>query len=281
MDSVTLNAYAKINLYLDITGRRADGYHTLETVMHSVSLCDTVEITKITGETEITCSDSSIPCDKSNIAYKCAAAFFEHTGISGSNVRISIIKRIPSQAGMGGGSADGAAVLKGLNELYGTGLSLHELCDIGVKIGADIPFCIVGGCGYCTGIGEEISPLPLLSGTVLIGKGSIGISTKEAFSAVDSKNLCPPHQNIKEIFAKADMTEISRCCYNAFEAATDLEEVADIKSIMLQNGALCSCMTGSGSAVFGIFQDETSADISKEILHSKGYFSEICSFIKG
>ena len=85
----------------------------------------------------------------------------------------------------------------------------------------------------------------------------------------------------KEIFAKADITEISRCCYNAFEAATDLEEVEDIKSIMLQNGALCSCMTGSGSAVFGIFQDETSADISKKILHSKGYFSEICSFIKG
>ena len=91
MDSVTLNAYAKINLYLDITGRRTDGYHTLETVMHSISLCDTVEITKITGETEIICSDSSIPCDKSNIAYKCAAAFFEHTGISGSNVQISII----------------------------------------------------------------------------------------------------------------------------------------------------------------------------------------------
>ena len=171
MDSVTLNAYAKINLYLDITGRRTDGYHTIETVMHSISLCDTVEITKITGETEIICSDSSIPCDKSNIAYKCAAAFFEHTGISGSNVRISIIKRIPSQAGMGGGSADGAAVLKGLNKLYCTGLSLQELCDIGVKTGADIPFCIVGGCGYCTGIGEEISPLPLLSGTVLIGKG--------------------------------------------------------------------------------------------------------------
>lgn len=281
MDSVTLNAYAKINLYLDITGKRPDGYHTLETVMHTVSLCDIVKIEKTAGETEIICSEPSVPCDKSNIAYKCADAFFEHTGISGCGVRISIIKHIPSQAGMGGGSADGAAVLKGLNMLYGTGLSEKELCCIGVRIGADIPFCITGGCGYCTGIGDIITPIPVLSGTVLIGKGSMGISTRDAFAAVDSKKLCPPQLNVKEVFERADIAKISRCCYNAFEAATDLEEVSDIRDIMLKNGALCSCMTGSGSAVFGIYTDDRAADISMEMLRSKGYFSEICSFIKG
>lgn len=181
---------------------------------------------------------------------------------------------------MGGGSADGAAVLKGLNELYCTGLSLQELCDIGVKTGADIPFCIVGGCGYCTGIGEEISPLPLLSGTVLIGKGSIGISTKEAFSAVDSKIFVHPITISRRYLQKPILPRYLNAAIMRSKQPPTLKKWR-ISKHHAANGALYSCMTGSGSAVFGIFQDETSADISKKILHSKGYFSEICSFIKG
>ena len=182
MNSLVLSAKAKINIYLDVTGKRADGYHLLETVMHTVSLCDTVTLTKTDRSgIEISCSEPLIPCNEKNIAYKCAAAFFEKTGISGGSVSIDIIKRIPSQAGMGGGSADGAAVLTGLDRLFETDLSENELVSIGAKIGADIPFCIKGGCGYCTGIGEIIEPLPAIRGCVLIGKGKAGISTWEIF----------------------------------------------------------------------------------------------------
>lgn len=278
MDSLVLNAKAKINLYLDVTGKRADGYHLLETVMHTVSLCDTVTLTK-TGRSgiEISCSDPHIPCNEKNIAYKCAAAFFDKTGISIGGVSIDIIKRIPSQAGMGGGSADGAAVLTGLDRLFETGLSESELISIGAKIGADIPFCIKGGCGYCTGIGEIIEPLPAICGYVLIGKGQAGISTAEAFGKIDSLGSGIGVTGIKKIFGNvSSLTDIAPFCRNIFDDVTSLEEVTDIKKIMTENGAVCSAMTGSGSAVFGLFESENVAAKAQEVLKQKNYFTALC-----
>ena len=278
MDSLVLNAKAKINLYLDVTGKRADGYHLLETVMHTVSLCDTVTLTK-TGRSgiEISCSDPLIPCNEKNIAYKCAAAFFDKTGISGGGVGIDIIKRIPSQAGMGGGSADGAAVLTGLDRLFETGLSESELISIGAKIGADIPFCIKGGCGYCTGIGEIIEPLPAICGYVLIGKGQAGISTAEAFGKIDSFGSGIGITGIKKIFGNvSSLTDIAPFCRNIFDDVTSLEEVTDIKKIMTENGAVCSAMTGGGSAVFGLFESENAAAKAQEVLKQKNYFTALC-----
>lgn len=278
MDSLVLNAKAKINLYLDVTGKRADGYHLLETVMHTVSLCDTVTLTK-TGSSgiEISCSDPLIPCNEKNIAYKCAAAFFDKTGISSRGVSIDIIKRIPSQAGMGGGSADGAAVLTGLNRLFETGLSESELLSIGARIGADIPFCIKGGCGYCTGIGEVIEPLPAICGCVLIGKGQAGISTAEAFGKIDSLGSGIGISGIKQIFGNvSSLTDIAPYCRNIFDDVTSLEEVTDIKRIMTENGAVCSAMTGSGSAVFGLFVSENVASKAQEVLKQKNYFTALC-----
>lgn len=278
MDSLVLNAKAKINLYLDVRGKRADGYHLLETVMHTVSLCDTVTLTK-TGRSgiEISCSDPLIPCNKKNIAYKCAAAFFDKTGISSRGVSIDIIKRIPSQAGMGGGSADGAAVLTGLDRLFETGLSEGELISIGARIGADIPFCIKGGCGYCTGIGEIIEPLPAMCGCVLIGKGQAGISTAEAFSKIDSLGSGIGIPGIKKIFGNvSSLTDIASYCRNIFDDVTSLEEVTDIKRIMTENGAVCSAMTGSGSAVFGLFESENVASKAQEVLKQKNYFTALC-----
>lgn len=278
MDSLVLNAKAKINLYLDVTGKRADGYHLLETVMHTVSLCDTVTLTK-TGRSgiEISCSDPLIPCNEKNIAYKCAAAFFNKTGISSGGVSIDIIKRIPSQAGMGGGSADGAAVLTGLDRLFETGLSESELISIGAKIGADIPFCIKGGCGYCTGIGEIIEPLPAICGCVLIGKGQAGISTAEAFGKIDSLGSGIGITGIKQIFGNvSSLTDISPFCRNIFDDVTSLEEVTNIKRIMTENGAVCSAMTGSGSAVFGLFELENVAAKAQEVLKQKNYFTALC-----
>lgn len=281
MDSLTLSANAKINLYLDVTGKRADGYHLLETVMHTVSLCDTVTLTK-TGESgiEISCSDPLIPCDEKNIAYKCAKAFFEKTGITDGGVCINIIKKIPSEAGMGGGSADGAAVLTGLNRLYGTDLSENELISIGAGLGADIPFCIKGGCGYCTGIGEIIEPLPNISGTVLIGKGNMGISTPEAFRKIDSMNCGIGTKGVKEIFGNvSSLTDIAPYCRNIFDDTACLPEVSKIKKIMTDNGAACSLMTGSGSAVFGLYESEASAERAYELLKQYGYFSALCSLV--
>lgn len=278
MDSLVLNAKAKINLYLDVTGKRADGYHLLETVMHTVSLCDTVTLTK-TGKSgiEISCSDPLIPCNEKNIAYKCAAAFFDKTGISSRGVSIDIIKRIPSQAGMGGGSADGAAVLTGLDRLFETGLSEGELISIGARIGADIPFCIKGGCGYCTGIGEIIEPLPAICGCVLIGKGQAGISTAEAFGKIDSLGSGIGITGIKKIFGNvSSLTDIAPFCRNIFDDVTSLEEVTDIKRIMTENGAVCSAMTGSGSAVFGLFESENVASKAQEVLKQKNYFTALC-----
>ena len=278
MDSLVLNAKAKINLYLDVTGKRADGYHLLETVMHTVSLCDTVTLTK-TGRDgiEISCSDSLIPCNEKNIAYKCAAAFFDKTGISSGGVSIDIIKRIPSQAGMGGGSADGAAVLTGLDLLFETGLSEGELISIGARIGADIPFCIKGGCGYCTGIGEIIEPLPAICGYVLIGKGKAGISTAEAFGKIDSLGSGIGITGIKKIFGNvSSLTDIAPFCRNIFDDVTSLEEVTDIKRIMTENGTVCSAMTGSGSAVFGLYESENAAKKAQEVLKQKNYFTALC-----
>ncbi len=278
MDSLVLNAKAKINLYLDVTGKRADGYHLLETVMHTVSLCDTVTLTK-TGKSgiEISCSDPLIPCNEKNIAYKCAAAFFDKTGISSRGVSIDIIKRIPSQAGMGGGSADGAAVLTGLDRLFETGLSEGELISIGARIGADIPFCIKGGCGYCTGIGEIIEPLPAICGCVLIGKGQAGISTAEAFGKIDSLGSGIGITGIKKIFGNvSSLTDIAPFCRNIFDDVTSLEEVTDIKRIMTENGAVCSAMTGSGSAVFGLYESENAAKKAQEVLKQKNYFTALC-----
>lgn len=278
MDSLVLNAKAKINLYLDVMGKRADGYHLLETVMHTVSLCDTVTLTKTDRSgIEISCSDPIIPCNEKNIAYKCAAAFFDKTGISSGGVSIDIIKRIPSQAGMGGGSADGAAVLTGLDRLFETGLSEGELISIGARIGADIPFCIKGGCGYCTGIGEIIEPLPAICGYVLIGKGQAGISTTEAFGKIDSLGSGIGISGIKQIFGNvSSLTDIASYCRNIFDDVTSLEEVTDIKRIMTENGAVCSAMTGSGSAVFGLFESENVAAKAQDVLKQKNYFTALC-----
>ena len=151
-------AYAKINLSLDIVGVRDDGYHLIKTVMQSISLHDVISISEEGSEISITCNDPSVPCDERNIVYKCAKRFFEYWGIE-FGVHIDIQKNIPSQAGLGGGSADGAAVLVLLNRICGNPFSDEELCIIGAKVGADIPFCIVGGCVLCEGIGEVLTPI--------------------------------------------------------------------------------------------------------------------------
>ena len=179
---IRLEAKAKINLFLEITGRLPNGYHTISTVMHEIGLCDYVSVEKTdSGSITLTSDCDTMPLDERNIAYRCAALFFEKAGIENKGINIHIEKNIPMEAGLAGGSTDGAAVLKALNEMYNTPFSIAELCTMGAKVGADIPFCIMGGSVLCEGIGEIMTPIATLpSCHILIVKGKEGVSTKWA-----------------------------------------------------------------------------------------------------
>lgn len=261
--TMTAKAYAKINLTLDVVGRRDDGYHLLKTVMQSVSLHDNISITS-TDDCDITVhtSNSNIADDKSNLAYKAAAAFFEAAGIATQGISIDIQKNIPIQAGLAGGSADAAGVLYLLNRMFGTDMSHEKLCFIGEKLGADVPFCLTGGTVLCEGIGEKLTPLPNIPECfILIAKPDGGVSTAEAYRAVDSLPDAeyPHHTKFIESIHRGDIKTASSLLYNKFEEALRLPSNAIIRKAASDCGALGACMTGSGSSVFAIFDDESLA----------------------
>ncbi len=279
-DFVTIKTNAKINLYLNVTGKRNDGYHLLESVMQSISLYDIVNIKKNeTNAIRIICNQPNIPCDNSNIAYKAAEAFFRSTYINKIGVDISIKKNIPSQAGLGGGSADGAAVLAGLNLLCETHLNLNQLCTIGSKIGADVPFCLVGGTAHCTGIGDIIKPLNNLPECyIVIGKGDKGISTACAYKEIDSRNLMNKSGiDVYNIFNNSNLSESCSVCSNIFEEVAGINDVSTIKQIMTSYNALTAHMSGSGSAVYGIFTDKQLAEQCCIKLKKDGFFTALCN----
>ena len=278
MNSITVPAYAKINLTLDITGKRQDGYHTLDSVMQSISLCDNVEISaNSSGLITVDCTDKSVPCGDTagkNIAYKAAASFYSFTGISDIGIHISIEKHIPSEAGLGGGSSDGAAVIVGMNMLYGTNLSDKQLCEIGLRVGADVPFCIVGGTKLCRGIGEDISPAPPLEDCfIVIGKGSSGISTKKAYEKIDSLKLS---ERLHPGLYDGSLSSLAKAGGNIFEKVTENSDVSKIKNICTEYGAEYSAMSGSGSAVFGLYSKHRDAENCFLRLKERGFFAEVC-----
>jgi len=261
---VTVKAYAKINLSLDIVGKREDDYHLLESVMQSISLYDTVTVAKDnSGEITVSTSDDTIADDKTNIAYRCAEAFFAHTEIECTGIDIRIKKRIPTGAGMAGGSADGAAVILALNEIYSANLSEEQLCSIGETVGADIPFCLTGGTMMVRGIGNILSHLPNLADChIVVAKPDDSVSTKEAYAAVDNYEgdlIHPETDDICGDICAEDIASLASRLCNVFEQALALPGSLALRDIMLQNDALGACMTGSGSAVFGIFEDEDDA----------------------
>lgn len=271
---MTVQSPAKINLFLDITGKRNDGYHLINTVMQSVSLSDDVTVVLDQDGQGITlsCSRDDIPCDSSNTAYKAAEKFYEHTGLPMGGVNIKIKKRIPSGAGMAGGSTDAAAVLYCLNELTGAGLSKEELAEIGEQVGADVPFCVYGGTMSAGGIGTILSPLPdMPSCEIVIVMPDFRISTKEAYERSDSIGYDEPKsmEPVSSAVCSGNVSGIAKALYNKFEEVADIREIDDIKSMMKQSGALGALMTGSGSAVFGIFDDEDKADECKSRLSEK------------
>lgn len=281
-NSVTVRTPAKINLLLDIVGKRTDGYHFMKTVMQAISLYDEVTVEKDDGEEiTISCSDEKVPCDSRNLAYKAAEAFFGYTKLPRTGLKIEIEKNIPMQAGLAGGSTDAAAVLRGMNELFEAGLPDDELADIAVTIGADVPFCLIGGTALAEGIGEMLTPLPNLSGDcfILIAKPSAGISTVEAYAKYDAL-VAPEHPEYNDLIAAiavGGIDKIAPYCKNVLEAAADLPEIEEIKKIMLDNGALGASMTGSGSAVFGIFEKKKQASACEDDLSKLAEFTKICT----
>ena len=272
MQSLELNAYAKINLSLDITGRREDGYHTVDMVMQSVSLCDRVRVSlNDSGTIRLSCSKLHIPLDARNTAFKAAQYFLDATGLPfGADIYIE--KRTPDQAGMGGGSADAAAVLRALNRLCAEvcgkePLNTADLLYIGMRIGADVPFCILNGTRRCEGIGEKMTTLaPMAPCTLLIVKPNVGVSTPEAYRRCDSMpdNGTRYTGSMVRAIERRSLEEIARCLGNRFDDALQLPQVQFVKMLLRQNGAMNAMMTGSGSAVFAIFADEERARRAQE-----------------
>lgn len=271
-------APAKINLTLDIVGTREDGYHLLESIFQSVDICDVVTVRKRLGR-RITLDAPGCDCPvEKNTAYKAAVAFFAYTGLK-KGVHITVNKHIPQQAGMGGGSADAAGVLVALNKLFKTNLTDEQLCQIGLTVGADVPFCVMGGTAYVTGIGEGLQTLPALPDcTIVVAQPAEGISTKEAYAAVDNADILarPDHAAAIAALEQGDLAGVCRQAVNVFESATNLEGVKDIRRRMEAFNPLCSQMTGSGSCVFAIFENEDDAEACLENLKTDYPTSFIC-----
>ncbi len=257
-----IKAFAKVNLFLDITGRLENGYHTLNTVMTQIFLHDNVTVEAYKGDgIFIECDNPAVPCNEKNIAYKAAAAFLSETGKK-ARVNIRINKHIPLEAGLGGSSTDGAAVLKALNKLYDYPLSLEKLCEIGAKLGADVPFCIIGGSMVCKGIGDKMTRVNCFRDCYfLIVKPDFSCSTPAAYKAYD-ENPIPENTDFEEFVETLHLgaEKWAGKMYNVFEKLYSDERIAAITDTMRKYGALGSILTGSGSAVFGVFKDRKTAE---------------------
>ena len=259
---MTVKAYAKINLSLDLVGKREDGYHYLRTVMQTVSLCDIIKVERCDAGISISCNKRYIPTDERNIVHKVATAFFKAAGIDGG-VKIHLRKIIPCGAGLGGGSADGAAVLNALCELYGRPMTAEQKVALTESIGADIPFFFYGGTALCEGIGERVTPLdPLPECWMVIAKPSQSISTPAIFKSPLTKSVQGNSTDTVIDGIKAgDIDAVANGIANALEPAS-LEICPTIRAIkeeLISLGALSSMMSGSGSSVFGIFKTHKTA----------------------
>ncbi len=256
-------SYAKINLTLDVTGKRDDGYHEVEMIMQTLSLFDLVIADKTRGGIHLSTNLHYLPSNEKNIAYKAARLFFDETGIRGG-VKLRIHKNIPVSAGLAGGSGNAAAVLVLLNMLYNAGLSEKELCSLGAKLGADVPYCITGGTQLSSGIGDVLSPLPPMPKlNILLVKPFINVSTAEVYKEIDSAVITrrPDTAAMTAAIERGDARAVAGNLCNVMEYVTERQYpvISDIKSKMKADGALGALMSGSGPSVFGIFEDYETA----------------------
>ena len=308
---LTVTANAKINLFLDITGRRPDGYHTITGVMQAVSLCDTVTV-EVTDPVDgmylcvlgprpgmaetitLTCTNPDIPADSRNLAWRAAEKFLTATGRGCRRLAIHIEKRIPAAAGMAGGSTDAAAVLVGLNDLFGRPLTTAALCQVGLTLGADVPFCIMGGAQITEGIGEALTPItPMPACELVVACGGEGVSTPAAYKALDTLygNFDPAAYTprtreltaLKSALWQSDLTALCGSMFNLFESVVlpDRPVARQIKETLLSAGAVTAMMSGSGPSVFGVFpKGDGSAEKAREALEALGIPAWVCEPVR-
>ena len=278
MDSIREKEYAKLNISLAVTERRADGFHDMCMVMQTVSICDELELRPTdAGRIQVKSNFSFIPGDERNLAAKAALGFFEAVGKQGQGLLITLQKSIPVGAGMAGGSADAAAVLRALNRLYGAPLTADALETLAARVGSDVPFCVRGGTALATGRGEKLEALPSLPACkFVVCKPDFSISTPELFRKLDQTGLrCHPDTaGILAALRDGELEPVARRMYNVFEEVDDrrLRTVREIKSVLLDCGALGAIMTGTGSAVFGVFRPDADCSAAVAALRAEHGF---------
>lgn len=270
MERIITRSSAKLNLSLDITGVRPDGYHDIVSIMHEIPLHDDIEINIDKGDSVRASTNLSYIQNEKNLAMRASKLFLEHIGEK-RDISVHIEKRIPVGAGLGGGSSDAAAVFVALNEYFSLPLTTAELCRLATPLGADIPFCITGGCALCEGIGDILTPLPALPRcSIVLVKPPISLSTPEMFRRYDGrkKHPHPDTHGLIEALENGDITGVSRRIFNVMEQpAQELaRDISELRLSMLRLGALGACMSGSGSTVYGIYDDSGMAEKAERAL---------------
>ena len=283
MDKIQLKALAKINLGLDVLRRREDGYHEVKMIMQTIGLHDDLEIRKTkTPGIQVKTNLYYLPTNENNLVYKAAKLLMDEFQIQ-DGVSIQLKKRIPVAAGMAGGSSDGAAVRWGINQMYGLGLSMQALMERGVRLGADVPYCIQRGTALAEGIGEKLSVLPPMPKcTILIAKPGISVSTKFVYENLHANDLKPEqHPDVDSMIEAMRQKDLGLLCSrmgNVLETVTipAYPVINEIKRTMMDNGAIGSMMSGSGPTVFGIFDSPVAAKQAMKAVRAAKLAKQIC-----
>lgn len=280
MKDISVKALAKINLGLDVVRRREDGYHEVRMVMQTIHLFDRLEIKKTnSGEITMTTNLPFLPTNENNLVYKAAKLLKDEFQIK-DGIDVKLHKHIPVAAGMAGGSTDGAAVLYGMNKMFGLGLSRQELMERGVKLGADVPYCVMRGTALAEGIGEELTALPpMVKCPVLIAKPQISVSTKFVYEnlKLDHNTVHPDIDRLMADIKAKDLNAIAGDMGNVLETVTipNYPVIAQIKEHMMEHGAIGSMMSGSGPTVFGLFDNENKAAEAYEAMRESGLAKQV------
>lgn len=288
MNSLQIKAYAKINLGLDVLRRRPDGYHEVRMIMQTVGIHDDLEFTRLADDRiVITVDQEELPADESNLIYKAAKRMKEEFGIS-EGICVKLTKRIPIAAGMAGGSADAAATIHAVDALFGLGLSLKEKQAFGVKLGADIPYCLMGGTALSEGIGEILTALPdVPEAALVIAKPDLDVSTKFVYENLHADQLeeHPDIDGMAESIRQGDLDGVTSRLGNVLETVTcrHYPVIEKMKELLKANGADNALMSGSGPTVFGIFSDDEKAERAHRAMEASGLARQLflTGFAKG
>lgn len=285
MDRYQMKAYAKINLGLDVVKRLENGYHEVRMIMQTVGICDELDLERIEQGIELTTDHGELPADENNLVYQAAKLMLEHYGIA-SGIRIHLKKNIPVAAGMAGGSTDAAATMKGMNRLFDLGAELGELMELGVRIGADVPYCVLGGTALAEGIGERLTALPSVpEAYVLVAKPDISVSTRYVYEHLDAEGIThhPDIDGMVQAIETGSLQGVLERLENVLErvTVTSYPVIDTLKKKMCELGAVGSLMSGSGPTVFGIFTQKKQAEeagsrIKEEGLAGQVFVTQFC-----